>query len=109
MTRGGASRRTYVIVFIALLLLTALTTGIARLDLGRFNLPVALSIATAKAFLVALFFMHLAQARHRTQLIAGAGLFWLLLLISLTLADVATREPPPGPIPSDTLYSTAAK
>jgi cytochrome c oxidase subunit IV len=83
--------RTYVIVFVTLLALTGLTTLLAYVDLGRFNLVVALLIAAGKGFLVVLFFMHLVQTTHRTQFIAAAGIFWLALLIVLTLSDVLTR------------------
>ena len=91
MTHQVSHLRTYVIVFLTLLVLTGLTTLLAHLDLGRFNLTVALLIAAAKGFLVALFFMHLVQTPYRTQFIAAAGIFWLALLIVLTLSDVLTR------------------
>ena len=91
MTHRVLRVRTYVIVFVTLLVLTGLTTLLARLDLGRYNLAVALLIAAAKGFLVALFFMHLVQTPYRTQFVAAAGMFWLALLIVLTLSDVLTR------------------
>src|SRR5262249_21197600 len=78
------SLRAYVGVFAVLLGLTALTTGVAYVDLGVFNAVVALLIAAAKALLVALFFMHLVHMKHRTQLVAGAGILWLTILIALT-------------------------
>lgn len=91
------SVRGYVTVFVILLILTGLTTAVAHLDLGRFNVIVALSIAVGKALLVALFFMHLVHTRHRTQLVAGAGILWLLILIVLSLSDVLTRNWFPQP------------
>jgi cytochrome c oxidase subunit 4 len=97
MTSHSLSLRAYVGVFAILLALTGLTTGVAYIDLGMFNPVVALSIAAAKALLVALFFMHLVQTRHRTQLVAGAGILWLLILITLTLSDVLTRRWFPQP------------
>ena len=57
--------------------LTIVTTAMARVDLGYFNVVVALAIAVLKALLVALFFMHLVRTPHRTMIVAGAGVFWL--------------------------------
>lgn len=91
MTHQPLRLSTYVIVFVTLLTLTGLTTWLAYVDLGRANLVVALLIAAAKGFLVVLFFMHLVQTAHRTQFIAAAGIFWLGLLMVLTLSDVVTR------------------
>ena len=91
MTHQPLRLRTYVVVFVTLLALTGLTTLLAYLDLGRFNLVVALLIAAAKGFLVVLFFMHLVQTAHRTQFVAAAGIFWLALLVVLTLSDALTR------------------
>jgi cytochrome c oxidase subunit 4 len=86
------SVKTYLAVFAALLALTALTTAIAFVDLGGFgNVAVALSIAIVKAALVALYFMHLRHSSPLTVIFAGAGLFWLGLLIVLTLSDYISR------------------
>lgn len=83
---------TYFAVFIALLAGTGLTVFAATLDLGRFNAPVALSIATVKATLVALFFMHVWHASEKlTKLVVIAAVFFLLLLLGLTMSDYATR------------------
>ncbi|HJZ77244.1 MAG TPA: cytochrome C oxidase subunit IV family protein [Vicinamibacterales bacterium] len=91
------SLRSYVSVFAILLALTGLTTAVAYVDLGVFNPIVALAIASAKALLVALFFMHLVDAKHRTKLVAAAGILWLVILITLTLSDVLTRSWFPQP------------
>ena len=86
------SVKTYLAVFAALLALTALTTAIAFVDLGGVgNVAVALSIAIVKAALVALYFMHLRYSSPLTVIFAGAGLFWLGLLIVLTLSDYISR------------------
>lgn len=83
---------TYFAVFIALLVGTGLTVFAATLDLGRFNAPVALAIATVKATLVALFFMHVWHASEKlTKLVVIGALFFLLLLLGLTMTDYATR------------------
>jgi cytochrome c oxidase subunit 4 len=76
---------------IALLALLALTWGIAYVDLGPFNLIVALAIAICKAVLIALFFMHIKGSSRLLHLAAFAGIIWLLFLISLTLGDYFTR------------------
>jgi len=86
-----AAPRLYLVVFIVLLALTALTVLIASVDLGPLNTPVALLIAVGKATLVVLFFMHLKDAPGILWLAAGAGFFWLGILILLTMSDVATR------------------
>ncbi len=75
----------------ALLALLALTWGVAYVDLGSFNLIVALSIAIAKAIVIALFFMHIKGSDRLLHLVAVAGLMWLAILIALTLSDYFTR------------------
>lgn len=75
----------------ALMLLLALTWSIGYLDLGLFNLVVALTISTAKALLVVLLFMHIRGSSRLLHLAATAGVIWLLILLSLTLADYFTR------------------
>ena len=85
------SVRTYAAVWIALLLMTALTTGVAYIDLGRFSVVVALTIAVCKMLLVALFFMHVRHSTKLTKLVVLGGLLWLGIPISLTMADFATR------------------
>jgi cytochrome c oxidase subunit IV len=83
---------TYFAVFIALLIGTGLTVYAASLDLGPFNAPVALTIASIKATLVALFFMHVWHASEKlTKLVVIGALFFLLLLLGLTMTDYATR------------------
>jgi cytochrome c oxidase subunit 4 len=86
------SVKTYAIVWIALLLLTALTTGVAYIDLGPFSVVVALTIAVCKMLLVALFFMHVRHSTKLTKLVVLGGLLWLAILLSLTMADFATRS-----------------
>ncbi len=84
--------KTYFSVWGALLLGTFLTYKAAFIDLGRFNAAVALTIATAKALLVALFFMHLRHAHERLlKLVVIATIFFLFILIVLSMADYGTR------------------
>ena len=99
MSQQSPSVRTYTLVFVALLMLAALTTGIAYIDLGPFNTIVALAIAFIKMCLVGLFFMELLYTHGLTRIVVLAGFFWLALMVSFTLADVFSRSwiSPPGP------------
>ena len=82
----------YFAVWIALLAGTGLTVYAATLDMAPYNAAVALGIATIKATLVALFFMHVWHASEKlTKLAVIAALFFLLLLLGLTMSDYATR------------------
>ncbi len=85
------SRKVYFAVFAALLGLTYATVSVSRIDLGRLNTIVALSIAVAKALLVVLFFMHVRHSTRLTKLVVVGGFLWLALLIGFTMADEATR------------------
>lgn len=83
--------KVYAMVFIALLILTATTCAISFINLGRMNAVVALVIAFSKALLVALFFMHLRYSRRLMQVVVAGGLFWLGIMIALTMSDFLTR------------------
>ena len=83
---------TYLIIGTSLLVLTGATTWIAFVDLGRFNAAVALTIATIKALLVILFFMHVKYAGERmTRAVVVSGFFFLAILMALSMADYLTR------------------
>jgi cytochrome c oxidase subunit 4 len=82
----------YIAVFVALLLLLGLTVGIAEVDFGPWNFPIAGAIATAKAVLIMLYFMHVRYSPALIWLVAAAGFFWLAILFSLTMADFLTRS-----------------
>ena len=84
--------RTYVAVFLTLMVLTLLTTGIAFVDLGFFSPVIALTIAVVKAAVVVLFFMHLRYSTRLTWVVGGAAVFWLGILLVLTLSDYLTRS-----------------
>jgi cytochrome c oxidase subunit 4 len=88
----GPTLRTYLSVFAALICLTAVTTAVSYLHLGKWNTLIALSIACLKASLVALVFMHLRWSRRIVWIFAGGGLFWLVVLLSLVLGDYQTRQ-----------------
>ena len=91
MTEPAVSMRTYRKVAIALFALMAATILVAQLHLGSLSLVFALAIAGAKALLVALFFMHLRHGSPVSRLFAGAGLFWLAILLGFTLGDFVSR------------------
>jgi cytochrome c oxidase subunit 4 len=87
------SVRTYIVVWVSLILLTLTTTGVAFIDLGgAWNTFTAVAIAVVKTLLVVVYFMHLRYSNRLTWIFAGAGFFWLMILIQLTLSDVLTRN-----------------
>ena len=83
----------YIAIGIGLLVVTATTVGAAFVNLGPFNPIIALLIATIKATLVVLFFMHVKGASEKlTGAIVVSGFFFLAILITLSLADYLTRS-----------------
>ena len=97
MSQPIVAQKTYLLIFLALLGLTGLTTGVAFIDLGPFNTVVALAIAFTKMLLVILFFMGLKYASGLMRVVVVAGFFWLALLIGLTLTDYHSRTWTPAP------------
>ena len=93
-----ASLGLYFTIFAALMVLTAVTVAVAYVDLGSFNILVALTIAIVKATLVVLFFMHLLYSERLNWVFAAAGFAWLFLLIGIMAADPLSRGwlPVPG-------------
>ena len=92
MSEHIVSAKTYVGIWIALMCLTVITATVAFVDLGPLNTVVALVIATFKALLVVLIFMHVKYASEKlTKMVIASSLFWLLLLLLLSLADYLTR------------------
>jgi cytochrome c oxidase subunit IV len=82
----------YYLIWVTLMVLTVVTAAVAFVDLGSFNTVVALVIATLKATLVVLFFMHVKYTSEKmTKTVIIAAIFWLGLLLILSLADFATR------------------
>jgi len=102
--------KTYLGIFVALLALTALTTGVAFIDFGELhtgirlldmiplNTVAALAIAVVKMLLVILFFMHVKYSSGLTKIVVMAGFLFLAILVSMTLADELSRgwSPEPG-------------
>jgi cytochrome c oxidase subunit 4 len=91
MSEHVSPKSVYYSIFGALMVLTAVTVFAAYVNLGNFNAPVALAIATFKATLVVLFFMHVKYSSRLTKLIVATSLFFLLILIGETMMDYATR------------------
>ena len=83
--------RSYVLIFALLMIFTAITVVVAFINLGPLNFPVAISIAIVKATLVILFFMHVKYSSQLTKMIIGTGLFFLLVMFSLTMTDYLSR------------------
>lgn len=92
MSEHVLPRRVYYAVFAALVVLTAITVLVARLDLGPMNSVVALSIAVLKASLVVLYFMHVKYGSRLVWVVLGAGVLWLFLMITITLGDYLSRS-----------------
>ena len=95
MSEHIVPRGIYAAIGSTLLVFTGITYYAATVDLNRYfaglNVVVALAIATFKATLVVLYFMHGRYSPKRTQLIIIAGVFWLALLLALTLSDYLSR------------------
>ncbi len=91
MKQPVVSIRTYTWTFLALLTLALATTLIGFLNLGPFSMVIAVAIATAKAILIAFFFMHAFYESKVIRVILAGGVIWFLIMVSLTLGDYLTR------------------
>ena len=92
MSEHISSVKLYVGIWLALMAGTILTVAVAEIDLGPFNPVMALAIATTKAVLVVLFFMHVKYAHEKlTKLVIVTAIFFFLILLALTMADYTTR------------------
>jgi cytochrome c oxidase subunit 4 len=92
MSEHVLSTKLYVGIWAALLCLTVITALVAFVDLGPLNTVVALAIATLKAVLVVLFFMHVKYAHERMiKVVIVSAFFFLFLLLTLSMADYTTR------------------
>ena len=94
-------RITYLYVFGALVILTALTVAAANVNfdqvtgIGALNAIIALTIAIIKAMLVLLFFMHVRYSSRLTWVVVVSGFFWLAILFLFTFSDYLTRHSAP--------------
>jgi len=82
----------YLLVFGALMVLTAVTISVAYIDLGALNTIAAVLIAVIKAILVIVIFMHIKISSQLVRLFALSGFFWLAILLVLTFSDYLTRS-----------------
>lgn len=98
MSEHIVSPKIYIVIFAALMLGTGITVWAAFQNFHQFNIVIALVIASIKATLVVLYFMHARYSPRRTQLVIVCSVFWLAILLVLTLADYDTRshETQPG-------------
>jgi cytochrome c oxidase subunit 4 len=83
--------KTYGIIFITLLTFTGITVAAAFVNLGILNPIVALAIASTKAVIVILFFMHVFYQSKLVKMTVAAGFFTFLILITMTLTDYISR------------------
>jgi cytochrome c oxidase subunit 4 len=86
----------YIGIILTLMSFTVATWLIAFVNLGILNPVVALTIAVIKAVLVILFFMHVRYSSKLTMVTVGAGFFWLMIMITLSLSDYLSRYWPTG-------------
>ena len=84
-------KKTYYKIGIILFVLMSMTIAVAYIDLGRFNIYIALTIAVVKALLVVMYFMHVKYNTKLTWIFAGAGFLWLIIMFALTMSDYITR------------------
>ena len=91
---------TYLAVFMGLMVFTALTVWVAFLDLGSLSwlhTPLALAIATVKAFIVLWWFMHVKYSVKLTWVFIVSGILWLGILLAITIGDYVGRTWEPAP------------
>jgi cytochrome c oxidase subunit 4 len=86
-----ASLGIYLAVFAALMVMTAVTVLVSRINLGPLNTPVALAIAVIKMSLVILFFMHVIHSSRLTWVVVIGAFLWLSVLFVLTFTDYLSR------------------
>jgi cytochrome c oxidase subunit 4 len=87
----------YWLVWAALLVLTIVTVITGRMHLPGIALGLALVIATTKGMLVLLFFMHLVDHKGANRLIMGVSVLFVLMMLAMPMADLATRYRPANP------------
>jgi cytochrome c oxidase subunit IV len=85
-------KTTYYLIFLALMVGTAVTWWVATIDLGAMNNVIMLTIAVTKATLVVLFFMHVKYSPKLTWTVILGSVFWLFIMLALTMNDYFTRD-----------------
>jgi len=84
--------KTYNVVFISLLILTAFTVLVAQFDFGAFNTLIAMAVATVKATLVGAYFMQLKHEDKTFTLCLISGVFFLIVMFAFIAMDVGSRD-----------------
>jgi cytochrome c oxidase subunit 4 len=93
MSEHIVSLKVYVVIFLALMVGTALTVWAGLQDFpGQLNVIIALTIAVTKATLVVLYFMHVRYSSRLVWIVFASALFWLAILFALTFSDYWTRD-----------------
>lgn len=92
MTAHITRAKTFVFVWVALVIFTGLTSWVSYLELGPWNVVVALAIAVTKASLVVWFFMGVRYTTTLTRLFVVGGLVWLSIMILITFSDYNSRN-----------------
>jgi cytochrome c oxidase subunit IV len=83
--------KTYILVYLALLFLLVLTLAVAYIDMAGLNTFLAIIVASIKAFLVILYFMHVRYSTVLTRVFILSGFLWIAILVGFTLTDYFTR------------------
>ena len=101
----------YFVIWFILLAFTGLTVWTGRMDLGAGNLPIAITIATVKATLVVLFFMHLSESHGSNRLVFVVSILFALVMMIGVFGDLWTRNPMtlPTGAPPPALHTTATE
>ena len=92
MSEHILSPRANYLVFAGLIVLTFLTVGLSFVELGEWHTVIGLIIASAKTLLVVLFFMHVWYSTRLTWVVVLSGLFFLAIMLGLTLTDYMSRK-----------------
>ena len=92
MSQHVISLRTHLVIYAVLMVLLFVTIGVAYIDLRQVNAVTALVIATTKAVLIILYFMHVKFTGWLTKIFASAAFLWLGILIAFSLSDYLTRN-----------------
>jgi len=105
-----AEARVYIVTLVTLLILTVITVGASYVNFGSGNVVIALTIATIKGSIVALFFMHLRHDKPINAIIGLTGFLFLGIFLMFDFIDVGTRTnpqpinlhaPPPATAPAN--------
>lgn len=95
MTNHIVPVKLYLGIYLLLMVLLVLTVFAAGFQLGVFNVIAAMTIAAIKTALVGLYFMHVRDSARVVWVFVGAGVYWLAILLSLSMSDFVSRIWPP--------------